>query len=37
MKRIGIALLLTLVALTGLGVSTAWTGYETPKDEVEAP
>jgi len=35
MKRLGIALLLAVVALSGAGVSAAWAGYEG--QDVQAP
>jgi hypothetical protein len=37
MKRLGIALLLALVALSGAGVGAAWAGYEGGNEDIQAP
>jgi hypothetical protein len=37
MKRLGIALLLAVVALSGAGVGTAWAGYDGGNQDVQAP
>jgi len=37
MKRLGIALLLAVVALSGAGIDAAWAGYDGGNQNIQAP